>query len=371
MNIAVIGGGPAGTMVAHHLGKAGVACTLFEKNGAWEKPCGGGVPPKVRELVPEVAAYTGPYNEVTLGEFISPKGKPVLLDTKNPMWIVARKDLGKYLLDLAGSHKSVSVKKLAVKKVSRDKTGFLVHTSLGAQRFDIVVGADGCRSKVRPETIGPIPKQYICMCVGWFVESQGDTKATTLFLPAPGYIWAFPRKDHICIGGGASDPRLCMKLYVKQFIKDFYPDRKLLSKWAAPIPFYRDLKLYDQPACGENWALVGDAAGHVDAVTGEGILYALLGGRFCAEAIISGRLPDYDQRWRSAFGDQLKKAADVSARFYKPEMMDKVFRLAQGSPTMRALLVEIMADQPTYMETGKKFSKLSWKIILETLWDKL
>ena len=76
MKIAVVGAGPAGSFCAYHLARGGADVTLFDRHAqAWEKPCGGGVPPKVRERFAEIAAYDGEKQAVDVGNFISPQGK--------------------------------------------------------------------------------------------------------------------------------------------------------------------------------------------------------------------------------------------------------------------------------------------------------
>ncbi|HKS95575.1 MAG TPA: FAD-dependent oxidoreductase, partial [Terriglobia bacterium] len=50
--IAIIGGGPAGSMAAETLARGGVPVTVFEEKGTWEKPCGGGLPPRALARYP-------------------------------------------------------------------------------------------------------------------------------------------------------------------------------------------------------------------------------------------------------------------------------------------------------------------------------
>ncbi len=364
MNVAIIGGGPAGAMLAHRLGKAGVVCTLFEKNGAWEKPCGGGLPSKARENIREIHEFEGPYNEITLGEFVAPSGLSITLDSKRPMWIVSRKILGAHLLNLATYHDSVTFKKEAVKEVRREKSGFTV-VAEKEESFDFVAGADGCRSKVGKLVKRTIPKEFITTCVGFFIEAKNDKKATSWLLNTPGYLWAFPRPDAICVGGGSSDSRLSIFTYSRTKIARRFPGRKILSKWAAPIPFIRDPSLFDLSVCGKNWALLGDAAMHVDALTGEGIYYALLDGCFLAEAIIDEKPEKYDSMWRDSYYSHLHKSSLISSKYYKPKMMEKIFRIANGSKTMRGFLTDMLSEQPDYVKAGKDFSRLSRRVLLE------
>jgi flavin-dependent dehydrogenase len=66
---------------------------------------------------------------------------------------------------------------------------------------------------------------------------------------------------------------------------------------------------FDRPTAGDDWLLAGDAAGHVNPVTGEGIRYALRGGRLAAEAILAGRPRSYRDRWEDDFGGLLRWGA--------------------------------------------------------------
>ena len=67
---------------------------------------------------------------------------------------------------------------------------------------------------------------------------------------------------------------------------------------------------------GGNWALLGDAAGFADPVTGEGIYYALRSAEVFAEAYLSGQPQAYEARWREDFGADLSRAAQMRRRFY-------------------------------------------------------
>src|SRR5205085_4388678 len=69
-------------------------------------------------------------------------------------------------------------------------------------------------------------------------------------------------------------------------------------------------------ACGVGWALVGDAAGFADPVTGEGINYALRSAELFAESYLAGCPLDYERRWREDFGRELRHASEMRQRFY-------------------------------------------------------
>jgi len=67
---------------------------------------------------------------------------------------------------------------------------------------------------------------------------------------------------------------------------------------------------------GADWALLGDAAGFADPVTGEGIYYAIRSGELFADAYLNGDMASYQTRCMDDFGGELKRAAQMRTRFY-------------------------------------------------------
>ena len=369
MKIAVVGAGPAGSFCAYHLAKAGADVSLIDPfPEAWEKPCGGGVPPKVRERFAEIDAYDGPRRPVAVGHFISPDGQAVRLVSGRPMWIVARRDFDGYLRRLALGAGAKFVRG-RVQRVAREGAAFRLAVGDGL-KCDYLIGADGAKSIVRRDLFGPIPRRLLTSTVGYFLRAEA-TDATSWFLPRPGYVWAYPRHDHLCLGGGSADTALDIWGQVDAIRRQHFAADPILKKWAAPIPFIRELAFYDGPATGDGAAVIGDAAGHVDALTGEGILYALWDGKLLAEALLAGRPGDYDERWRAEFGQELGKATKLSRWFYDPPTIRRVFGVATRSETMRRFLMAIMTDQPSYLQTGnlflRKLPAIGWEM-LRSLW---
>jgi digeranylgeranylglycerophospholipid reductase len=84
------------------------------------------------------------------------------------------------------------------------------------------------------------------------------------------------------------------------------------------------------PCAGENWILIGDAAGHVDPISGGGILYALWDGKLAAEAIIKRDLREYDKLWKKEYGKKLKTQSKKKAKFYNPVNSTLMILLARN-----------------------------------------
>ena len=159
----------------------------------------------------------------------------------------------------------------------------------------------------------------------------------SLFFPKwVGYAWAFPRPDHISFGiattQDAFDHEALDKL-LWDFMVSYYevaryrtgnlrPShmklcsdealenqrdsdsnlrsairtelKKSAERYAARIPGLEPRTWDTRHACGEQWALLGDAAGFADPVTGEGIYYALRSAELFAESYLAGSPLEYE-----------------------------------------------------------------------------
>jgi flavin-dependent dehydrogenase len=70
------------------------------------------------------------------------------------------------------------------------------------------------------------------------------------------------------------------------------------------------------PCTGDKWALIGDAAGHVNPIGGAGIYYAMKGGMLCALAFLDGDLNLFERYWREDYGEELYYGAKTFSTFY-------------------------------------------------------
>src|SRR6185503_10421674 len=87
--------------------------------------------------------------------------------------------------------------------------------------------------------------------------------------------------------------------------------RGCAERYAARIPGLAATTWDGRKVSGDDWALLGDAAGFADPVTGEGIYYALRSAELFAEAYLSGLPQSYETHWREDFGAELRRAAQM------------------------------------------------------------
>jgi flavin-dependent dehydrogenase len=182
----------------------------------------------------------------------------------------------------------------------------------------ILVGADGIQSLVRQKTIGRISKENLGLTYGYFATGTENEPTTIKFTAEiPGYIWIFPRKNHSSIGivselkyGGA------LKRILDEFIHSYCPKIKVISKFSAMLPRATDPDFFDLPCGGNDWILIGDAAGHADPLSGEGILYALWSGKLAAEVLTKDKIEAYDKLWRKQYGNCFREKCAQKKAFY-------------------------------------------------------
>src|SRR5262249_12241820 len=177
------------------------------------------------------------------------------------------------------------------------------------------------------------PKDF-AYALGWHVKTDRiaphvDVKYLDEF---SGYLWLFPRTDHVSYGVASgfqetTPARLKAKLinFIETQDRELARELKTASGnstpranfYAAMIPSL-DVSTWDRlQACDakRGWALVGDAAGFVDPLTGEGIYYAIKSADLLTQALVN-RVEDFDEMWRAEVGAGLRRAAGLQHRFF-------------------------------------------------------
>lgn len=137
--------------------------------------------------------------------------------------------------------------------------------------------------------------------------------------------------------------------------------RASVNAYAARIPGLAPETWDARRVCGESWALLGDAAGFADPVTGEGIYYALRSAEIFAESFLEGRIIDYGERCRADFGRELRRAAQMRRRFYGrffgAPFTNRMIDLARLHPGIRRTLRELVAGDQRYVTLKRTLAR--------------
>jgi geranylgeranyl reductase family protein len=414
---AIIGAGPAGAHLASRLAAEGRQVVLFDPRGAWEKPCGGGVPTRaIREFAFILESSSYPRKLVRQITMISPLGRRVTLVLDQPFAVYSRQVLNSLVLDRAVEAGAEFVRE-AVSGFAREGDGWNISTDGGAQwRARFLVGADGASSSTRRRLIGIFPKRDLALAFGYNVdieetaagrssaglaEAQVDASPDEVLMRFPkdftGYIWAFPRPNVMNFGvasklGERSSDEL--RTLLTDFVRDYYqgemPEASRMTFFGAKIPVLDRASWRDLRATGDGWALVGDAAGFVDPITGEGIYYALRSADLLADAMAtaSGSTGEerrngrqsarvggysraqetYEASWRQAFGLELERASQMLPRFYRGYFLghrftDATIRFARYHQGVRTVLMRLIVGDQIYLTLKRDLMKNAWRFL--------
>lgn len=410
--ILIVGAGPAGSFAAELLARGGVRVALFDGRPAGEpKACGGGVTSKALKAWPHLLEAVG--RTIDELDMYSPSGKHLHLKLDEPFAVYSRIAFDTFLRERAReAGAEVLAEKMSgrgIKRMRSDADGtsalpgncWIVRSQSGAEfAAKYLIGADGANSAIAKKLAGPLPPAEMEVAFGYRAPLPAEREAATVvaFLPKwVGYAWAFPRIDHISFGIATTQDafdhesldallwdfmvsyyevaqvgnlRPQMRLWKKESegarannLRDSL--RKTAERYAARIPGLAPRTWDTRRACGDHWALLGDAAGFADPVTGEGIYYALRSAELFADSYLKGTPQDYEQRWRADFGGELRRASQMRRRFYGnfwgAPFTDRMIEFARGHRGIRKVLGELVAGDQGYVNLKRKLARSALK----------
>lgn len=352
--IAIVGGGPAGSMCGEQLALAGHSVRIFDEHLAWEKPCGGGLTHKALEAYPFLVSNPRPKKFVGSIELISSRGQRVLLHMDKPILIYSRSDLNGLLLERAASA-GCEVVCSHVSGVETSDTGARLMT--GGQWLDVnfLVVAAGARNRLLPGS-RPLERRDLEMTLGYFVPSRADAIKVKFLPNFEGYIWLFPRSDHLSVGicgSMAAHTSQQLRDHLHAFMREEGVESIGARFYSHVLPSPQVRTLSERPVVGDHWALVGDAAAWVDPLTGEGLFYAMRSGELLGKSLAEGRPETYPERVRAAFSTDLEFAARIVQRFYRGTFLGgavttRMIQFMRRSAAFRQLMADLFSGAQSY-----------------------
>jgi len=347
-NFVIVGGGPAGAYLAYLLAKEGIYTTIFDDSHPREKPCGGGISPKALEKFPILGKIPHPKRAMSTVDLISPNGVEITTSGTHGMNI-SRLHLDKYLLDKAVDEGAELIEE-RVTDVRQESSGWILKTKQSALKTKTVIGADGTKSIVRNKLVGHITPNNLAITLGYFAKGiERDCNLIRFIKDGRGYIWAFPREDHTSIGiiMDFEHPK-GLSNELDKFIEYISKNISILNRWSALIPQVKDVNFYKTPCAGENWILIGDAAGHVDPVTGEGICYALWSADVAYKAIMNESLISFNTLWLDEYGKDFIWGTRLAGLFHHPSFLEFSLKMGLTSKTYAQIMHDLLANEQDY-----------------------
>jgi flavin-dependent dehydrogenase len=347
---------------------------VFDEKLAWEKPCGGGITHKALIAWPFLGDAPVERNWVRDCELISPSGRRAGFHLEQPIAIFSRCVLNGLLLQKAGDAGAEIIRDRVV-GLERRHGGWNVQTRNGVREASYVVIAAGARNRLRAQLSTPFAGDDLMVTAGYYIPGRSQLMQVQFLLGLHGYLWIFPRADHFSAG-------ICGKLKGQSAGQL----RRLLEQWldasglsyanaqffSHVLPSLRCPTLREQAVCGDGWALIGDAAGFVDPITGEGLYYAMRSAELLAQALLAQRPESYPRLLRKDFLPELEVAARVADRFYGGRWMgqaviERMVQFTRHSPSFRQLICDLFAGTQGYVDLRRRLYRSLPAMLAESL----
>lgn len=305
-DVVISGAGPAGSKCAEVIAKAGYKVALIEKDTNFRKPCGGGV------LRASVYRYYPQLKKLDLIKtnyiaFFSADGHKLentFEETDVSPFVIDRLEFDNLIRNVAvDAGAELFDKNISFDFAYKDqkRVGIKTKTSSGIKEYraKLIIVADGMSSKLANKSgirdkWGPLD---IGIGKAAILEGQNNlnAKGAYFFFKKYGYSWIFPIDKLKFNIGTITLYENNLKYNASSLFKEFLQEsrnRKFLSEkdykviWSASFP-EPATGVLEKSLYGDNLILIGDAAGFVAPISGEGIHGAIVSGQIAGETAIS------------------------------------------------------------------------------------
>ena len=362
-SILIAGGGPAGALAGERLARAGFSVTLFEERRGWEKPCGGGVTWKTLERYPFLLDGTLEKKLIRRAELIAPSGRRAVFDLTRPLALYSRTALNDFLLRRA---EAAGARVVPARVTAATANGAVrLRTTQGEFAGDFLVIATGARNALAlPGDAWRPGQRDLELTFGYYLPDEDDRLRVQFLDNFEGYLWSFPRADHLAVGVCARmsrHPSAELKEKLHRFLAAEDIPLTGGTAYSHLLPALERDSWKHLPLGGPGWARAGDAAGLVDPITGEGIYYALRSGELLAEALEAGRPENYPALVEKDFACELGCAARWQPTFYRGRWLgqsttERMIAAAGRSRRFRRLVDDLFAGSQGYRG-------LKWRLV--------
>lgn len=372
--MAIVGGGPAGALAAACLAHGGRKVLLFDEKLAWEKPCGGGVTHKALVHWAFLRDAEVERNWVNECKLVSPSGRQVSFRLGQPIAIFSRRVLNGLILERAGNAGAEIIRDRIV-RIERCGKGWRLQASGQSWEAAYVAVATGARNTFRKQFGNAFAPEDLMITAGYYIPARSPVMQIEFLHDLHGYIWIFPRADHFSAG-------ICGKMHARsmaefrrlleQALDQLGLDYQGAQFYSHVLPSLRAETFAGAPVEGEGWAVIGDAAGFVDPITGEGLYYAMRSAELLSQALLANRPESYRRLLRQDFLPELELAANMAGRFYTGRWMgesvlERTIQFTSGSASFRLLMSDLFAGTQGYRDLRRRLYRTLPRMLAESL----
>jgi geranylgeranyl reductase family protein len=366
-DVVVVGAGPAGGLLGYYLAQRNVNVLIIDKKALPRyKACGGGLTKRALSLLP--LDIDDVVEDYSLTARLSFQYRVVFHKTfKDPIIAMVMRDkFDHFLIKRAmetGAHFKEKTEFVSCFGSAGDLT---IVTTKGNFKSKMLVGADGIHSKVGTTLKLNIKRKHMTAIEGEvFLQNPKilrQLQHTVHFdfgAITKGYGWVFPKKNHLSIGMlSVSNNAANLKSHFFGYlnIKGFGTQSEIHSLRGHVIPY--------APSKTNRYAnnrglLVGDAAGIVDPITGEGIYYAFREAKIASDiishALFKGdsSITRYNQVLKKDLLTDIFRAQKLAHVLYKlPKLSHRI--MTKHGDKIAENHIKIITGGKTYSELHKE-----------------
>lgn len=347
-DVIVVGAGPAGAAAAYWLGEIGRRVLVLEKERLPRyKPCGGGSSRATLARFPfDFSSVVE--REVSCFRVRFRDGREIRAALTGPPLVMMMRD--RFDAHILHQARAEVLDRSPVESLRQDGQVVEVATCAGETfHARYLIGADGANSRVA-RLAGLWRKRRLGVALEAEVPADGRLMAeyaeTALFLLGAlpwGYLWVFPKSDHLSVGCGTFLSRCPgMRERLRREMERLGIEIGAAPLRGHPIPIYQPRA----PLCQGRVLLAGDAAGLVDPLLGEGIRYAVESARLAVEAVVAGDVAAYTRRVHREIGADLRWGRLWARLFFDHPRAS--FELVIRNARFLEAFLGMMAGQTTY-----------------------
>jgi digeranylgeranylglycerophospholipid reductase len=298
----ISGAGPAGSKCAEVLAKDGFKVALIERNSAWRKPCGGATSSRILKYYPQlrnldlhpitgISMYSGDFHKL----------KYSWKDIREPSFTVDRLEFDTILRNVAiDAGTELIDKNLSYDFVYKQNRKIGIKTKYQNETKEylgkVLIIADGMGSKLafksKLRDKWKIDGIGLAKCAIMDGENNIDKSSISLFFQKyKGYGWIFPLgENRFNIGCGTwleanriyNINQVYRDFQNNPYLDKFFPNRNFKKVWegAYPLPA---LGVNESSLFKDNIMMIGDTAGFVSPISGEGIHASIVSGQIAGE----------------------------------------------------------------------------------------